>query len=173
MPAPPPLAPLHPSPLPHPPLSVKPSSLDPQKVLERDVLSLRKGCASRGHSPVRLTGPTPGQARRENHKGPPSPLSRCFHGPGMGPSREGPAETLPTGHSTQRWATSRLPWPRGFGPLWGRLAVEVLKAPSQVHGRMEATKSPTPGIQGHKALGTPTSYPQLSTRNHSWPSSAL
>lgn len=49
---------------------------------------------------MRLTGPNPGQAQRENHKGPPSPLSRYFHGPGMGPSWEGPAEILPTGHST-------------------------------------------------------------------------
>lgn len=53
---------------------------------------------------MRLMGPIPRQAGRENHKGLPSPLSRCFHGLGMGPNREGSAETLPTGRSTPEMA---------------------------------------------------------------------
>lgn len=53
-----------------------------------------------------------------------------------GPRRAG---SVTTACSTPRWATSHLPWPRGFRCLWRRPAAEALRA--REHG---GHKSPHP-----------------------------
>lgn len=125
-----------------------PSSLDPQKALEGDVLSLRKGCVSSGHSPVRLTGPIHGQAQSKHHKGLPSPLSRRFQGLGMGPSRRAVLKLCPLGIPPEMGPVPSAP------ATLERAAVKVLEVPSQVHGRTEATEFPIPGTQGRKEPDT-------------------
>lgn len=109
-----------------------------------------------------LIDPTPGQSQRENRAARAAfTILRMLARPGIEPSREGAAETLPAGCSTPEMGHVPSALAMGLRVSLGETKVEALKAPSQDHGRMEATKFPIPGIQGPKVLGSTMSCPGL------------